>query len=204
MIAFLSGTLKRKSPPFIILDVQGVGYRVFIPQNMLVNLPDLGEALELEIHTVVKENEISLYGFCEAMACNVFGLLLSINGVGPKLALNILSHITWHELVLAVQEENVAQVKSIKGVGEKTAKLIVLGLKSKFKDLEPFMPPSKGGNAMGVSSSLTRDAQEALMNLGYSKTMVQRALGQVNLSDDKSLAALIKASLQVLAGVQAR
>jgi Holliday junction DNA helicase RuvA len=156
----------------------------------------VGENLELEIHTIVREEEITLYGFRELAECQFFGMLVSVNGIGPKMALAVLGHCPWRELARAIDREDIARIRAVKGVGEKTAKLLVLALKKKIL---PFLLPAGGEKSVGATSEgVTRSVELALLNLGYSRADIQKTLAKVAITPDSPLQGVIKESLQIL------
>src|SRR3989338_4721341 len=116
MIARISGTLVYKSPPYLIVETSGIGYRIFVPLTTFYEVPETGEQVTLNIHTSVKQDSINLFGFLNAADRDIFQLLLAVNGIGPKLALNILSGIAAGELVKALSEGNLKRLISIPGV----------------------------------------------------------------------------------------
>ena len=145
MIARISGTLVYKSPAYLIVDVHGVGYRIFIPLTTFYDIPDLGQPVTLNIHTQVKQDAINLFGFYTSEEREIFQLLLAVNGIGPKLALNILSGIAAGELIKALSEGNLKRLVSIPGVGKKMAERIILELKDKaLKLLDQEVAPRSG------------------------------------------------------------
>ena len=133
MIGYLEGKLRHKSPDYIILDVHGVGYMVQVPLSTFYDLPDLGQGVSLNIHTHVREDAIQLYGFRTAAEREMFLTLTTVNGVGPRLAVNILSGISPDELRVVVMQQNPARLRSIPGVGKKIAERIMLELRDSLK-----------------------------------------------------------------------
>src|SRR4051812_17789650 len=172
MIARLRGTLVDKAPSRIIVDVGGVGYDVQVPLSTFYPLGDQGSTVQLRVHTHVREDLIALYGFATALEHDLFERLISINGVGPKLALAGLSGIEPEELVRAVRESDVARMTKIPGVGKKTAERIVLELKDR-------LPPTLGVVEKAPPSDadqLRGDVLSALTNLGYQSNAAEKAL----------------------------
>lgn len=193
MIAHLKGTLIKKMPASAILDVNGVGYEVFIPLTTYYELPGPGDALSFFIHTHVREDALKLYGFLSEADKTVFETLISINKVGPKLALTILSGLSAQGLAQAVAEQDVVRLNAIPGVGSKTAERLVLELKDKLMPLEP----SHGGTPVAANGVMS-DALSALINLGYKRPAAEQALKTVWQNGPSSLENLIKDSLNVL------
>lgn len=197
MIAELRGTLRRKAPGEIVLDVGGVGYRVFIPLSSFYRLGEEGSAASLLVHTHVREDALALFGFLTAREQALFELLLGVAGVGPRLAVNILSGIEVPELVEALRASDLARLTRIPGVGKKTAERLIVELKDKAKALtfeaEPFSAPEAAGPK--------DDLLSALANLGYSRSEsekgVERALSEL---PGARFEDLLRRSLQALSG----
>jgi Holliday junction DNA helicase RuvA len=196
MIARLHGTLVAKGPQHVVLDVHGVGYGVSIPLSTFYRLPDEGAELSLLVHTHVREDAISLFGFLTADEKNLFERLIAVSGVGPKLALAILSGIEPPDLVQALRSGDVARLVRIPGVGRKTAERLVLELRDKLP------PPEQGPTRATASASGAReDLLAALTHLGYSRPEAERALVRAQEDQpDGRFEALLRRSLQVLSG----
>ncbi|HEU0264900.1 MAG TPA: Holliday junction branch migration protein RuvA [Geobacterales bacterium] len=197
MIALLTGLLVHKAPDFIVLDVHGVGYRVQIPFSTYYDLPEPGGNASLQIYTHVKEDAIQLYGFRTLAEKELFKLLISVSGIGPKLAINILSNIEAPELSQAILRGDLARLSAIPGIGRKTAERLVLELKEKLKKLAP------DSLAQLSTSSIPRgevkdDVVSALVNLGYKEPQVQKVLDSIPLGDGESVELLLKRALKVL------
>ena len=175
MIASLTGRLALKAPSHVTLDVQGVGYEVLIPLSTFYALPDLNESASLSIHTHLREDAIQLYGFVTALEKDSFILLTSISGIGPKLALSVLSALNVPDLVSAILAGDVEKLASVPGIGKKTAARIALELKDKVERLR--VTPSPIPQAVsGPSGRLQDDALSALVNLGYKAADVKEAI----------------------------
>jgi Holliday junction DNA helicase RuvA len=159
MIGSLRGTIVHKSATEVIVEAAGVGYRVITPLGVLSQLPPAGKEAFLFIHTHVREDAIHLYGFSSEGEKRVFTTLLGISGIGPKVALSIISGIPYDEFLSAVEAEDLTRLTSIPGLGKKTAQRLVLELRGKL--------PKEGEAA---ADSEMEDALSALMNLGYRKT----------------------------------
>lgn len=196
MIASLTGTLKRKTAEYLILDVSGVGYQVFAPLSTSCGLPDQGEEISLHIHTHVREDSLSLFGFLTEAEKEMFLLLMGVSGIGPKLALAVLSTLSVQSLAQAIQASDDSRLYSISGIGKKTAARMVLELKDKIKLLAPADASTEQGMAL---SEDMEDALSALLNLGYKKPLAEEALRKVRADrPGLSLAALIREALSVL------
>lgn len=169
MIASLSGILARKSAESVIVDVAGVGYEVYTPLSTYMRLPDEGRAVSLNVYTHLKEDAIQLFGFLTSAEKDVFTLLISVSGVGPKLAKNILSGIEVAELASALSTGDVARLSAIPGIGAKSAERLVLELKDKVRTIAVASAGALKGSAAG-------DAVSALLNLGYKNAQAEDAV----------------------------
>lgn len=171
MIAQIRGTLAHKVPGEVIVDVAGVGYQVFIPLNVFYRLPDIGAAVSLYIHTHLREDALQLFGFEEAKEKQIFLLLNAVAGIGPRLALNILSGIPADELAEAIKAGDQLRLLSIPGVGKKLAERMIVELRDK---VAVFQGTSVEATSPGAGSQLQQDAVSALVNLGYRKAEIER------------------------------
>lgn len=177
MIARLCGTLTERGPSRVIVDVHGVGYEVLVPLSTFYGLGEAGTSVTLRIHTHVREDALTLYGFLTALEQDVFERLIAISGVGPKLALAVLSGIEPAELVRAVRQQDVARLTAIPGVGKKTAERIGLELKDRIPaSLQTPPPPAAGADSAEV---LRDDLMSALINLGYQRPLAEKAVDGV-------------------------
>ena len=197
MIAMLRGTIAHKSPDHIILDVNGVGYRVQIPFSTYYDLPEEGGAAILQIHTSVREDAIQLYGFRTRLEKSFFQLLISVSGVGPKLARDILSNIQPGPLAQALSQADILKLSSIPGIGKKTAERLILELKEKVGKLDLGSTPATE-TRMIPEEDVVEDVVSALMNLGYKEPQVRKVLGGLDASRGGSLEELLKQALKVL------
>src|SRR5689334_2851328 len=175
MIALLTGRLAFKAPTHLALDVQGVGYEVFIPLSTFYNLPNLNDSLSLSIHTHVREDAIQLFGFSTPQEKEAFVLLLSVSGIGPKSALGILSALPVSDLVSAIQSADVEKLETVPGIGKKSAGRLVLELKDKLIKLHPALMPA-ADPVTKTKDDLFDDALSALTNLGYRASDAKEAL----------------------------
>lgn len=174
MIAALRGRLLEKQPARLIVDVQGVGYDVQVPLSTYGGVGDVGSELSLRIHTHVREEQIALFGFLTALELQIFERLISVNGIGPKVALAVLSGIAPGDLVASVQGNEPARLTTIPGIGRKTAERIVLELRDRLPAALPVTPdPAVPGSAVRA------DLLSALVNLGYPRPTVEKAVGDV-------------------------
>ena len=200
MIAFLRGTILEKQPQRLVVDVNGVGYEVLVPMSTYFDAAEPGSAtpVTLHVHTHVREDALQLFGFASKFELDVFSRLISISGIGPKLALAVLSGIEPAELVRAVRAQNIVRLTSIPGVGKKTAERIALELKDK-------LPASFGAGGAAEPAPLApgdqvrADLLAALATLGYPRPAAERAADAV-LRDgtDHSLESALRAALREL------
>jgi Holliday junction DNA helicase RuvA len=195
MIASLTGGLKRKAPDYLIVDVGGVGYQVFVPLSTYYVMPDYGEEVSLHIHTHVREDSLSLFGFFTQSEKEMFLLLLAVSGIGPKLAIAVLSALSVPDLAHAIQASDDSKLRTIPGIGKKTAARMVLELKDKMK----VLASSDLTGPAAAKEEETEDAVSALVNLGYKKTVAEEALRTVKQgASGLSIEKLIKEALRVL------
>ena len=197
MIALLTGKIAHKSPEYIILDVNGVGYRVQIPFSTYYELPEGGAEISLNIYTHVKEDAISLYGFRTADEKLFFQLLISVSGIGPKLGKDILSNIQVTDLAAAITRGDLARLSAVPGIGKKTAERLVLELKDKVAKLE-FAGSVAGGESLAPAAGIEEDVASALINLGYKEAVVKKALAELRISPDDSMEQVLKQALKAL------
>jgi Holliday junction DNA helicase RuvA len=195
MIALLNGQIAYKSLDHVILDVGGVGYRLLVPLSTFYTLPDDGE-IQLHVHTHVREDAIQLFGFNSPDEKEMFSILISISGVGPKLAINILSHIPVSELASALANSDIARLSSLPGIGKKTAERLSLELKDK---VTPFIVTGSSEKTLPRQGSiLLDDLLSALVNLGYKENTARKALESMEIAPDAPLETSLKAALKLL------
>ena len=197
MIAHLIGKLIYKSPDHSIVDVKGIGYKIFTPLSTYYVLPKTGESVTLHIHTRVREDELKLFGFLTEEEQTIFEKLITINKVGPKLALGILSGMSPENLLTAIMSNDAARLSAIPGVGKKTAERLTLEMKDKLSDLTFEMAHQQDTE---VPEGPYEDALSALVNLGYKKPQAEKSLKSAynTIGKDGSLEDLIKESLNNL------
>ena len=198
MIALLTGSIAVKSPDTVILDVGGVGYRVQIPFSTYFALPEEGGRLSLHIHTHVKEDAINLYGFLTQAEKQFFQLLMTVSGVGPKLAKDILSNIQPDELASALSRGDIVRLNAIPGIGRKTAERLVLELKEKVVKLGLVAESGKSSAFAGQDTSVRDDVASALVNLGYKDAVVAKALAEMEIEADTPMETVLKLALKRL------
>ncbi|KUM44277.1 Holliday junction branch migration protein RuvA [Pseudomonas sp. EpS/L25] len=197
MIGRLRGTLAEKQPPHLLLDVGGVGYEVEVPMTTLYRLPAQGEVVTLHTHLVVREDAHLLYGFGEKRERELFRELIRLNGVGPKLALALMSSLEVDELVRCVQAQDTSVLVKVPGVGKKTAERLLVELKDRFKAWEnlPTIAPLVLPNQTPVVASAEADAVSALVALGFKPQEASRAVAAVE-GEDLSSEELIRRALK--------
>jgi Holliday junction DNA helicase RuvA len=189
VIAHLRGKLTQKDPARVIVDVNGVGYEVYVPLTTFTALPETGSEVSIDIHTHVREDIIALYGFSTRRERMIFEKLMTISGIGPKLAVTILSGGSVEELVGAIKRSDLARLTAIPGVGKKTAERIILELKDKLQD---FAEATQ-------KSGIEADVMSALENLGFSRGIADGALKRAMNGDrDPAFEVLFKRALQIL------
>lgn len=200
MIASLTGRLASKHPGGVVIDVQGVGYDVLIPLSTYYQLPDPNQTVSLTIHTHVRDDAIQLFGFLTKREKDAFLLLLGVSGIGPKLALSVISSLSVDDLVAAVRDDDHRTLASVPGIGKKSAGRLALELKDKIEKLATS-PDYRSSKAVEPSSKLMEDALSALTNLGYRAGDVKDVVKQVLASrnGDTPLQDLIRAALKELA-----
>jgi holliday junction DNA helicase RuvA len=193
VIAHISGTLAQKVPGEIVVDVNGIGYQVFIPLNVFYRLPEIGARIALQIHTHVREDALQLFGFQDAAEKQIFLLLTAVSGIGPRLALNILSGIASEDLARALKESDQVRLVAIPGVGKKLAERMIVELKDK---LMTFSSDSAASKSSYGDSQLMQDAVSALVNLGYRKTEAEDNVRTVLKRGQSSLEEVLKEALR--------
>ena len=196
MIAHLRGRIFSKQPNRLVVDVNGVGYDVAVPLSTFYGLGEPGAEVSLRIHTHVREDALLLYGFATPLELDVFERLIGISGIGPKVALSVLSGIEPRELVRAVERGDVARLTAIPGVGKKTSERIVLELKDRL----PRAQPVDAGAAPPSPSALKDDVLSALINLGYHRPLAEKAVdAALKATPDGSFERTLKQALRELA-----
>lgn len=204
MIGHLTGVLMEKQPPEILLDVQGVGYELLLPMTSFYNLPKIGEKTSLFTHLVVREDAHLLFGFAQKTDRSLFRELIKTNGVGPKLALAILSAMSVNEFAYAIEREELSKLVKIPGVGKKTAERLLVELKGKFKGMEQGDFFLKGSELPRVDANLSsaeepsNEAISALIALGYKPTEAEKMVKKIakpNLNSEQLIREALKAAI---------
>ena len=199
MIASLRGNILEKHPNRIVVDVNGVGYEVFVPLSTFYGLGEPGADIALRIHTHVREDALTLYGFATLLEQELFERLIGIGGIGPKVALSVLSGIEPLELIRAIERGDVARLTAIPGVGKKTSERIVLELKDRLP--RPQVAAVIAGDAIGADRvGIRDDVLSALVNLGYHRPLAERAVASaVKRSPNANFEATLKQALREIA-----
>lgn len=180
MIGQLFGTLLEKQAPTLVLKVQGVGYEIDAPMSTFYRLPEAGQELTLYTHLVVREDAHHLYGFYTRNERLLFRTLLKVNGVGPRLALTILSSIEPEEFVHCVVNQETAKLICLPGIGKKTAERLVMEMRDKLKDWSSEIAPASASSAKPSRNQILQDAISALIALGYKPQEASRAAAKVD------------------------
>lgn len=206
MIARLEGLLREKAPQQVVLDVNGVGYEVFVPLSTFTELPEVGKTIALRIYTHVREDMIQLYGFASARERDLFELLLRTTGVGPRLAQGILSGMEPARLLAALAEGDVATLRRVPGLGQKKAERLVLELRERAAELRLASEPGAATPAAGPRAAASpvdaaaEAALSALLNLGYGKPDAQRVMdgARAEAGAEAGIEALLRVALRRL------
>ena len=204
MIAYLKGKLLEKEANMVIVDVGGVGYEVTIPLLTCYELGEVGEHIELRIFTYVREDALQLFGFKTLRERELYLKLISVQGIGAKSGISMLSGMSADEIIVAVRTDNLARLTSIPGVGRNTAERLVIELRDKLNDLASGTAQQQLGAAAGSAKisadAVYDDALSALLNLGYQRNAAEKALKQaVQDGTEMSVQKLLRKSLQLLA-----
>ncbi len=198
MIAWLTGKLQRKAADSVIINVAGVGYQVAVPVSTLNAIADPGDEVTLHIHTHVREDSLSLFGFGTELERDVFLLLMGISGIGPKLALTVLSGLSVQDLVAAIRSSDDSRLCGIPGIGKKTAARMCLELKDKVRQLAPAESP-RTPLTPAASSGDWDDAVSALVNLGYKRPVAEEAVKKAQQAlPDVRIEELVREALSIL------
>jgi len=198
VIAFLRGRISDKQPNRIVVDVNGVGYDVAVPLSTFYGLGEPGSDIALRIHTHVREDALALYGFATHIEQELFLRLIGVSGIGPKLALAVLSGIEPNDFIRAIERGDVARLTAIPGVGKKTAERIVLELKDRLP--RKLAAPAAAAEAAGDRSDVRDDVLSALVNLGYHRPLAEKAVAAaLKTAPDGGFEQTLKQALRELA-----
>ena len=197
MIATLHGVLTEKNPSRLVVDVSGVGYEVSVPLSTFYALGELGAEVDLHIHTHVREDALSLFGFATQLEIDLFGRLIAISGVGPRLALAVLSGLEPPDLLRAIQDSDIVRLQGIPGVGKKTAERISLELKDKLPS--NVLTEGETKDFKNGTEQVRRDVMSALLNLGYHRPLAERAVKEVLTGEVHTFEETLRLALRELA-----
>lgn len=199
MIAYISGALVSAGENYIVIDNHGMGYRIFVSGKFLEHIPAYGTQIKIYTHMYIREDELTLYGFHSEEELSVFRILIGISGIGPKVAMAILTALTIQELQLAVISEDVKTISKANGVGAKGASRIILELKDKLK-MEDMMDAAYEQSIVQDTQDLNaaRDAILALVNLGYSNSEAALAVKKIGDTSQMDIESILKAALKKL------
>lgn len=199
MIAYISGALVSAGENYIVIDNHGMGYRIFVSGKFLEHIPAYGTQIKIYTHMYIREDELTLYGFHSEEELSVFRILIGISGVGPKVAMAILTALTIQELQLAVISEDTKTISKANGVGAKGASRIILELKDKLK-MEDMMDAAYEQSIVQDTQDLNaaRDAILVLVNLGYSNSEAALAVKKIGDTSQMDIESILKAALKKL------
>ena len=201
MIAHLRGTIHEKHPNRLVVDVNGVGYDVFVPLSTFYGLGDVGATIALRVHTHVREDALVLYGFATLVEQELFERLIGVSGIGPKVALAVLSGIEPQDLIRAIESGDVTRLTKIAGVGKKTSERIVLELKDRLPRAHALAPAA--ADAAPAHSALRDDVISALVNLEYHRPLAEKAadaaIKALGSSPDADLERVLRQALREIA-----
>ncbi len=201
MIAHIAGKLIQKQPNSVIVDVGGVGYELTVPLSTFYDLGEPGTEVSLRAYTYVREDTLQLFGFRTDREKQLFLLLTSVSGVGPKLAITLLSGLNADDLIRAIRDNNLARLVGVPGVGKKTAERLVVELRDKVAKLSiAAQAETVQSDYTPVANALSDDVISALVNLGYQKAAAEKAVGNVFKENaDASFETALKLALRALA-----
>lgn len=199
MFAYLKGSLEVKTKGYIVIDVNGVGYKIFMSETAIEKIGEIGEIVKVHTYLRVREDDMSLYGFNTNEELRMFELLLSVSGIGAKSAISILSNVTPYSFALAVITDDVQKIKSLPGIGPKSAQRIILELKDKINKEETAADITEETKEKHVEDTeKVKEAVSALQVLGYSKKEIEKALDNIN-KETLTVEEIIKKGLNNLA-----
>jgi Holliday junction DNA helicase RuvA len=199
MIDFITGKIAEKTPTRVVVESSGIGYSLFISTNTFKDLPAVGDTIVLKTYLHVREDNLQMFAFAEENERTVFESLISVSGIGPRLAQTILSGLQLEELTVSILRGNIEKLTSISGVGTKTAQRLVVELKEKFAQLGLISDEKSDETILPVLTSMEEEALLALMSLGYKRQIVERSLNRARKNGDfESVEDLIKVALQLI------
>ena len=207
MFAYIKGTLEMKMTDYVVIDVGGLGYKIYMSSLAMEKLGNIGEEVKVYTYYRVREDDVSIYGFNSNEELRIFELLLSVSGVGAKTALAMLAVCTPSEFVLAIVSEDINVLTSIPGIGPKSAKRIILELKDKIKKEEQIQELTNASNTINVKTKMQQaiekeskitEAIAALQVLGYNKREIEKAFETIANKEEMTTEDLIKKGLTIL------
>lgn len=198
MFAFIKGQLIYSTPMSIVVEANGIGYKILIPANVFSKLPQYGDSVFLHVSYVVRELSQTLYGFFSAQERDLFEMLMGVTGIGPKLALSLIGHMILHDLRKAISNGEIAVICKVPGIGKKTAERLIIELRDKMSAAFSTDPSEHAILITDSKSQHINDAMSALINLGYNQITAQKAIKKTmkDLPEEIDLATLITHSLQ--------
>ena len=198
MFAYIKGNLEIKSNDYIVIDVMGIGYKIYMSPSVIENLGEIGETIKVHTHYHVREDNISLYGFKTLEELKMFELLISTSGIGAKSAITILSNIAPSSFALAIISNDTSKLVKIPGIGAKTAARIILELKDKLKETEQIASQASEIKETILENTKIEEAKSALQVLGYTSKEITKVIEKIDTSN-LSVEEIIKKGLQLLA-----
>ncbi len=198
MYAFIKGELVHASPSTIVVQTGGIGFQILIPANVFAKLPQTGTSVLLHTSFIVRELSHTLYGFLAIHDRELFEILMGVSGIGPKIALSIIGHLSINELQRAINNADIPVISRVPGIGKKTAERMIIELRDKLQDICPPDPSELSIQISDPNAQKIRDAMNALINLGYNQMTAQKAIKKTiqDMSQDVELALLITTSLK--------
>ena len=197
MLAYIKGSLEEKTSTYVVIDVGGLGYKVYMSENAINKLGQIGETIKVHTHYQVREDDISIFGFITSEELKMFELLISVSGVGAKSALSILANISPSSFAFAIISDDVSKLVKIPGVGKKTAARIILELKDKLKTIQAIDTNEEDAEISVGDNGKQTEATAALQVLGYNRKEVEKALESIN-TNDLTVEDIIKKGLLLL------
>lgn len=197
MLAYIKGSLEMKFDNYVVIDVGGLGYKVFMSEKAIEDIGNIGDIVKVHTHYHVREDDISIYGFRNNDELKMFELLLGVSGIGAKSAINMLSNITPSSFALAVITNDTSKLVKIPGIGAKSAARIVLELKDKLKTVEATKPHNEEIKAAIIDDNKLTEAISALQVLGYNRKEIEKVLEKID-TDTLSLEDIIRKGLTML------
>jgi len=204
MYAYIIGTIEEKFTNSVVIENNGIGYNILMPSSKIAIMPEEGETVKLFTYTSVREDAFELYGFTKREELNLFKKLITVNGIGPKAALSILSSLGVNQIILAIASNDSATISTAQGIGKKTAERIIIDLKDKVGSLSTVVDESKASveaqiiNSSAKMSDMENDTFEALLTLGYSSKQAKAALFKAisSMEGEYDSSDLLKAALK--------